>query len=772
MVSLAIASALSLSGCDDETISDVEKANDVAVQADARVIFDPSSGNASDVAVPNDILFSGTQDGTLNFPVADPSDFSDPLVAASALDGWSTHQPFVINFELSEGVSLDAMSIHNGDAVSVYEAVMGGDRSDADCTAVPQGIACKGVAQLILGEDYIVQTTGSSLVVVPLKPLKPKTTYILALTDGLKDSNGYSVRGSDIYELTSQDINELPITDPSLGTLQALFNSYENLAEGFGIQKDSIVYTMAMTTQSINDTLMVTKQLLAASLSAETALFPTPVVMVNDAGYSAADALIAGGLISASDPELVPLYKSAKVFSGSISIPNYLAVPTEQKPFAPINTPWKAMCDSGAMLAFAPDLPEGPLSDSDAACMSFGLRDIGIDVERNLTKYNPVPKLTEVQQVDVQATEPDVVIANIVRGALGLPGEIAKPEGGWPVVILQHGITSRKEDMLALTGLLSVNGFATVAIDHPLHNSRGYPAINAVDNPFAYMNIGSLLNARDNLRQSTTDTLALRLGINFMQGIDINPGQVHYVGHSLGAMTGVNFLALTNSPLDPMVDPLFKVQASVLGSPAGGIANFLFESGAFGDAVKANLAYGISPEFKAFADAMLGEDAANPLALISIWPDFIAGLDDSQAGSINSVFELYTFAAQSIIDSADMVNYANTLRTNGTPVLAIEMVGNGADVPSDTVIPLMVSTSPLAGSTPMLGLLGLGQISETTMSDMPISGAVKYVNGDHGSLLSPSASIRATQEIQTQIALYLATQGTAVFVNDSDVILK
>ena len=35
---------------------------------------------------------------------------------------------------------------------------------------------------------------------------------------------------------------------------------------------------------------------------------------------------------------------------------------------------------------------------------------------------------------------------------LGLPATLVEPEGGWPVVILQHGITSKKEDMLALTG--------------------------------------------------------------------------------------------------------------------------------------------------------------------------------------------------------------------------------------------------------------------------------------------------------------------------------
>lgn len=48
--------------------------------------FDPSNGV---IPFPSNLLFTGTTDLTLNLPVVDPSDFGDPSVALSALDGFS-----------------------------------------------------------------------------------------------------------------------------------------------------------------------------------------------------------------------------------------------------------------------------------------------------------------------------------------------------------------------------------------------------------------------------------------------------------------------------------------------------------------------------------------------------------------------------------------------------------------------------------------------------------------------------------------------------------
>ncbi|TKB45938.1 VolA/Pla-1 family phospholipase [Thalassotalea mangrovi] len=783
LLCLAVSSALGLSGCDSESIDDVINDNSgEAVKPTSTVAFDPLNEVLS---FPNNILFSDTTDGTLNLPVDDPKDLSDPLVAANALDGWSTNQPFIQSFVFPEGVGLDPVAIYSTDAVSLYEVALGGD---AECPQATRGVACAGRTKLVLGEDYIVQAAGNDLAIVPLKPLKAKTSYVLALTNRLLDTDGMPIGPSSTYELIRTDIST-PLADASQLALQAQTNSFEDVVESFGIQREDIIYTAAFTTQSVEDALMVTKQLLAASLNPATQLFPTPAVAVQATGITAAQAL---GF--SADPQLGPLFSTAKLYSGSVTLPYYLGTGLEST-----TKPWTAMCDSGAMLAAidASTLPEGPIEGTfDAACMQFGLRDIGIDEERNITKFNPIPKVTELQTVEVQMTIPDPVVANQVRPVLGMQGDLVEPANGWPVVILQHGVTGNKGQMLALSGILSAAGYATVAIDHPLHASRGVDLtgdgnkeIDASTNPFAYMNIANLLNARDNLRQSTTDLMALRLGLNFAN-VNIDASQTHFIGASLGGIVGLNFMATTNTSFntgsaeqDAMLNAMFNVKASTLSTPGGGIPNFLLESASFENIVKANLAYSASPEFKAFADATLGAAAADPVQLAGIWPDFIAALTPAQLSAVNSTFSMFAFAAQSIIDAGDPLNYATMAKANMSPIHLIEVVGNGMDNLPDQVIPNTVSTHPLAGSSPLIETIGMPVISQTTMSvdGMPISGAVKFVYGHHGSLLTPAPtegspsvefSARATQEMQTQAVTYFLTGATVIPVNDSEVVLQ
>lgn len=780
LLSLTIVSAMGLSGCGDETISDVVKENNETgpVAVTSKVVFDPAAGLLS---YPNDLLFSGTIDGTLNIPVDDATDFSNPLVAANALDGWSTHQPFSLAIDFADGVSLDANSV-TPSAVIMFEAEMGGSLTDADCAAVAQGLGCKALTQLVFGVDFVAQASGDNIIIVPLKPLKAKRTYILALTNSLMDSEGVAVAESSTYELIQQDIATLPLVDATQLQLQALVNSFENLTETYGALKEDVIYTMAMTTQSISDVLNVTKQLVANPLSPI-----APNVAVGSAGYNAATAL---GLDSTHAQ--YALFASANVYGGTLNnVPYYSGVPTVDNPTAPINQPWKAACDSGALLvgltASNPELIAAAAAApgvNDAYCQNFGLRDLGLDAERNLTKFNPIPQMVELQNIDIIMTIPEINTANAVRASLGME-VMEMPEAGWPVVMLQHGITGTKEQMLALSGVLSINGFATASIDHALHGSRGYGAINASSNPTAYLNLASLLNGRDNLRQSVADSFAMRMGLNNVLGADINGLDVYYTGLSLGSITGNNFIALTNTSLgNPVVDAMFKVNGAVLSVPGGGIGNFLFNSPSFSNLVKASLAYAGSEDFKNFADAQLGDAVADPSQLAMLWPVFEANLTEEQLAGLNAVFAQFAFAAQSIVDSGDPINYASMVTESGSNVLVTSVVGNGGDNLEDQVIPTTASQfgSQVSGSGPLIDLLGLDIISGEVFDEEGVSAAVKFVNGHHGSLLDPSIregvspdtalSARATLEMQTQLAIFFGSKGTYIKVSDPDVVLK
>ena len=795
VLSLAIASTLGLSACDDETIKDVE--NEVvdsgqAVTPTARVKFDPSAG-AAGLSIPNDLIFSGTVDGTLEIPVADPTDGSDPFVAISALDGWSISQPFSLAIDFPAGTSLDATSVDSS-AVRIFEAVMGGDANDADCTAVTRGLACKIVGELTFGQDFVTQASGNNISVIPMQPLKAETTYIMAMTNNLRDNNGKAVAGSTTYELARQDINTLPLGNASQLALQGTINSYEAALVAAGVDSDTLIYSAAMTTQSTTRVLSTIKSLMAAGVPQmlANAQQGIPAIGIADTGLSVANVL--DGLIPA---DLVPVYSSANYFRGSINLPYYSGIPSAENPLAPVQNWWRARCDSGATLAGLaaanPDaIPAGPLDENDGFCMNFGLRDlssvVAIDTERNLTKFNPIPATTAMLPIDVQMTTPDLAVANAVRASMSLPA-LEEPANGWPVAMLVHGITSTKEQMLPITGLLSLYGIATIAIDQPLHGSRGFDlngdGIDDINtstvSTLHYVNLASMLTMRDNTRQSTSDLLGLRLGINFLGGVDndgmpikVDSSKVHLLGHSLGGIYGMNTVGLANTPLDPQIDGLFNIASTSLAMPGLMLANFGIDSPAFEGLAKSNLTLELSPAFKAAVEATL-PDGYTQQDLSDFYFAFYDALDATQKAELDAGFAQFTFAAQTVTDSGDPVAYVQALAATNTPTHLIEVVGNGVDNLSDQTVTNTAPFTPMGGTEPAIALLGLAGVSEDTNG----SGVVRFINGHHSSILDPrpnaaspdpELSARATQEMQTQVATFFASMGQLIKVTDAAVV--
>tara|TARA_B110000211_G_scaffold14041_1_gene14694 strand:+ start:85105 stop:87525 length:2421 start_codon:yes stop_codon:yes gene_type:complete len=800
VLSLAIASTLGLSACGDETIKDVENEvveNGPAVTPSARVKFDPAAG-AAGLSIPNDLIFSGTVDGTLEIPVADPTDGSDPFVAISALDGWSISQPFPLAIDFPTGTSLNGDSASEPGSVRIFEAIMGGDANDADCTSVTRGLACKVVGELTFGQHFVTQKSGNNVVVVPIQPLKAETTYIIVMTNNLRDDNGKAVAGSTTYELARQDINTLPLGSASQLVLQGAINSYEAAVVSAGVDSDSIIYSAAMTTQSTTRVLSTVKALMAQvtlpQMIAE-AQQGIPAIGVADTGMSVANVL--GDAIPAS---LVPLYSAANYIRGSITLPYYSGVPSAENPLAPVNDWWRARCDSGATLAGLAAanpsaIPAGPLDENDGFCMNFGLRDLssssnpalaGIDTERNLTKFNPIPATSAMLPIDVQMTTPDLAVANAVRASMNLPA-LEESANGWPVAMLVHGITSTKEQMLPITGLLSLYGIATIAIDQPLHGSRGFDLdptnpgdeINtSTVSTLHYVNLGSMLTMRDNTRQSTADLLGLRLGINFLGSADnsvkIDSSKVHLLGHSLGGIYGMNTVGLANTPLDPQVDPLFKISSTSLAMPGLMLANFGLDSPAFEGLAKSNLTLQLSPEFAAAVALNLPENYSQE-QLSGFYFAFYDALTDEQKATLDAGFAQFTFAAQTVTDSGDPIAYVQTLAATQTPTHLIEVVGNGVDNLSDQTVTNTAPFTPMGGTEPAIAFLGLQGVSEDTNG----SGVVRFVNGHHSSILDPRPnaaspdavlSARATQEMQTQVATFFASMGQLIKITDPEVV--
>ena len=496
---------------------------------------------------------------------------------------------------------------------------------------------------------------------------------------------------------------------------------------------------------------------------------------------------ISTGILAQAGP-----FCAAQRYEGNISLPYFLGVPSAENPLAPVNDFWKAACDSGIVLAGAPqellaDAEPGPNAQM---CSALGLADVRINGEmldnaRNITKFNPYPQPTGgnmgTETLDVQVTIPDPAIA----GALGFP--ISMPEAGWPVVILAHGITSKKEDMLAITGTLSLAGVASIAIDQPLHGSRGFDLngdgtdeINATTvSATHYMNLASLPTARDNLRQSVSDLLGLRLGLNAVidntttQNVKFDMGRVSIMGVSLGAITGGNFASVANTSMGgdlAALDGMFAVKQASLESPGGGVAQFLLESAAFGPLIKGLLLSQASEDFVALLNQLYETtdvSEAQLRAAVSIFED---NLTAEQAAAVNAVFAEFAFAAQTVMDAGDPTNYAEVLGSN-TPVHMMTVVGDGSEenLP-DQVIP--VSTAlPLSGQLPLAATIGLEQVTTTQgPAADPISGIVLFNAGAHASSLSPTANAAVTTEMQKEVAGYIASDALVLPISDESVV--
>ncbi|MFA5589105.1 MAG: Ig-like domain-containing protein [Lysobacteraceae bacterium] len=657
--------------------------------------FDPTN---SVVPLPNNLLLSGTTDLTLNPPVADPNNYADPTVAISTLDGWSTTGPMSTSFNAPP----DASSIVPGQSVRIFEVSLTG----------PGGGTTGINRELAGGTEFVTalapsDASGKTLAIIPTRPLQQLTSYLVVLTDGIRDARGNDATADQAYHLakrpsplcvngTSTEPLLPAATACALEPLRQLTNSHLAVAGAAGIDRDSVVLSWVFTTQSITPVMQAVRSVTQ----------PGAARLVNS-GQTIA---VAG---------LPPI---ADIHIGTLTVPYYLTAPSAENPTGPLTGFWKA-----APGAYVPPF--------DAA---------GLDPRStNLTFANPFPVKTSDVTIPVLATIP-----NAASGQ-------TKPATGWPVVIFQHGITGNRSHALAVSATLAAQGFAVVAIDLPLHglppdnalaigntplgaiasertfnvdytnNETGAPGPDGVPDSSGahFINLSSLLTSRDNLRQAVADLFVLSATIPSLDidgnGVgDFDSSRIQFVGLSLGAMAGTPFLAL-----EPTVN------VGLLSAPGGGIARLLDGSPTFGPRIRAGL-------------AASGVQAGTP------------------------TYDSFMGATQQVIDSIDPVNYGFITAQNA--ILLHEVVGGG-DNPSDQVVPNAVAGAPLSGTEPLIRAMGLAPITGTTQSANGIRGVTRFTAGEHASLINPTAPA-VTAEMQGQMASLLLTTGTVVQVNDTSVI--
>ncbi|WP_429129712.1 VolA/Pla-1 family phospholipase [Aeromonas veronii] len=805
LIYAAVVSAL-LAGCGgDDNKGDTTSSLDYALSG--------ASGIRPSVLAPR------ASDGTLKFST-ETADLSNPVSALSTLDGWSTTQPVQLVPATVTGVSVPAP------AASEYASAVAPlyllELTLDPVTLQPNGV--KGGKPLVYGTDFVVTGGDGKLNLVPLKPLNPSSYYMIVATDALKDSRGTPLKAGGDYSSFKSTAGAT--------TQEQTINGLISLQEGLfkaatGITSDRVIFSDWFATQSGADVLLAVKSaaafvLQSPSLDAaalwkqdakgNTSLPATYTINGLNGGVDFLTQLANEPFLPQKDRDAIAAAVAAngilngvaavtKVYTGTVKLPYFLSTPAIVGSWDKAKTQsWHGAIPSLYAIASAlkagdsevigglvgagvnPDLLGELIADPSrqSELLTEASKLIGVtltsggkplDAERNIGRFNPLPTLSEVQSVPLRifAAAPLNTITD--------------------VIIYQHGVTSIKENAYALAlgqigaGATASKSVAVVVIDHPLHGERGYALSGSMDtvttseNPTPYLNLGYLTVARDNLKQSVADLLGLRLAVGLAnaKGLGGQLGgaglKVHFLGHSLGAIAGANLLAVANQTTgSAQADALFKFDTGGLAMPGGGIAPLLLNSPSFGPTIKMSVLTSGSPTLKAGFTAYAPN--CKTAAATCFVNEFLPSLDAATQAGAASTLQSYTFAAQSVLDSADPINLASGV-AKSFPLFATEIVGDGALNLPDQVIPNSIASAPLGGTEPLFRVLGLQELKGSGV--LPAGHhAARFLKGGHSSLLAPDENFdqagAVTTEIQTQFASFFMSGGAAVKVTDDTLI--
>jgi len=239
LLSLAIASTLTLTGClendkDNNENADsnpngltTEEKNDLVAAAGTYPIWNPA---ISALPIPNDLIFSGTVDGTFVVPNTSP-----PVTSAlNSLSGASTIAPIDIAMSgliredsvytnaLNSNIFLVALDYASGNPVQGLPIGEPPTASSSQPSFTHEVIT-------LTDEDHPEGT--SYLRIHPTSPLDPLTRYVVIITDEVLDSSDERIKQSPSYANIT-DENEDLLSD-ALEGVRSLTNSlWEPIALG------------------------------------------------------------------------------------------------------------------------------------------------------------------------------------------------------------------------------------------------------------------------------------------------------------------------------------------------------------------------------------------------------------------------------------------------------------------------------------------------------------------------------------------------------------
>lgn len=504
----------------------------------------------------------------------------------------------------------------------------------------------------------------------------------------------------------------------------------------------------------------------------------------------------------------------ALVYQGQITLPLYQAKPSEADGYNVVSSTWQADTTIGAML----DMGNG--------------NEMGTTPPSSMVTYRyPFPQEQSKITVPLLATLPEpTTLANfgMSKPADGWPVVIFVHG-----ITADRSTALPMADALAfacvkpdLSGVSGAPCFATVAIDHPLHGIAAagsrVPGLSSVSDPSTppqsnnglttpaadlierhynftadatanpipmdytsefgrsgslFINLKHFANSRDSMRQMVMDLLNLNASLATMdvdgdgEANDLDTNRVYLVGHSLGAINGLTFLAINNSP---------QIQASPFSSlPIVKSASAIFPGAEI-------------------TRLLINSQSLGPVIL----PSLAAASEDLSPGTTG--LETYLSVFQGVFDSADAMNFVADLAAyNNTGIVISEVIGDGVSSPSDKVIPNGADTrwgeqntplstvlesgftianypAPLAGSEALIAQAGAIKSADVGAASEPVIMITRYTEGSHltpvvagNTDIDPLTSGAVFNEILQQTVTLFALEGVpqsgSIIVN-SDVI--
>lgn len=636
----------------------------------------------------------------------------------NSLDGFGTFKmPLQVTF--TEPVDVNTVvDVATGNCRNVYMfKMMSGATPASPLLENPIPLACLPGTSVRFDAECQIPAQVETLTIVPKVPLQENATYAVSVVSGVKTSQDVAFAPSSTWALVRQRVAPVTLTTNAGGQTEVVRNN-TGLDPTIAEELESLI-GLDLLWKAHAQPLSFLEMALGRVLNGDASLL-----------WPRADMLLAWSFTAQT---ISRPFDAAVTGTPASQLTTAAAPDTMAGPLQVVASGSSAV-STLIYDVFTAALGAPPPVDpcTFIPCSALGSVEAGVFLAPN---FQPVPP----SGPKVTSSWSDPLIPALVRNEaisvlVFIPAAPA-PTAGYPVVLFEHGITRKKEDLFAIGSQLAAYGFASVAIDTVLHGSRaaqiltanipgvidctGTPDPSTNAGCFAQIFSTDLLATRDNFRQTVLDTQKLvrvlkNCGTTACGDLKVDNTRISFMGQSLGALIGGVTAAVTSD-----------IRAAVLNVGGAGWVDVLVNTQ------------------RTDLQCLL----VNGLVSAGILP---VGTDcTTSTWKTHPAFLQFSSIARWILDSADAANFTRQYFAAQKPVLIQEVVG-------DAVVPNVAQEQhgALLGLTPTSAAVGTGATPPATTSvktsgshwltydDLQPNAALAFPGNvfSHGSLLLPQFS--------------------------------